>query len=479
MQHLGSIAACAALCSLPLAAQQKLDPSRVYPITTPVKNAGSVDVTTGRWTRGQQGTKAGTTVIFNNTCTWATQAYYHGFDWCEENYDEGRLPSPSDPHAPPGAQAAYALRSFQVSYCTHVGPLAVAGGYDMDVAFFDKLGGDCVGGVPPTPPPVSSTATAYFALAGLGLPGSTAFGFQACWVLTIDTSNTGVVLAADGEGTFDGTAADDKFLWMQRQNTTFGALQIPGKPDGFFISGEPSNGGFGACSYNIPCGINAFSGDTCGTGLDTFDGHWINVDGIGVGQSGQPAGCANTVAQYGFGTNCYFYGCYPACPFNSYWLVLEADGPRFVGESYCAQSKATSVSGCRADLWVTDASLATGVWSASDIPRAGGLATGDVFGIFLYTHGVGLGISSVATSVSFGTLCMSGFERSSPPCSPALLVGAQAGACNFGPMTTAVNCNGGALGIDVGEDVNVQLWYRDPGAVGNADFSNAVYYAVQ
>jgi len=33
----------------------------------------------------------------------------------------------------------------------------------------------------------------------------------------------------------------------------------------------------------------------------------------------------------------------------------------------------------------------------------------------------------------------------------------------------------------VGQDVNVQLWYRDPlpGNGGNANFSNAVFYTVQ
>ena len=46
-------------------------------------------------------------------------------------------------------------------------------------------------------------------------------------------------------------------------------------------------------------------------------------------------------------------------------------------------------------------------------------------------------------------------------------------------MTTAVNCNGGALGILPGEDVNVQLWYRDPFLGNDANFSNAVFYTAQ
>ena len=77
----------------------------------------------------------------------------------------------------------------------------------------------------------------------------------------------------------------------------------------------------------------------------------------------------------------------------------------------------------------------------------------------------------------FGTLCLSGFKRSAPACAPAMI--AAAAGCNAGPMNVAVNCNAGALGVAVGEDVNVQLWHRDPAAAGTANFSNAIFYTVQ
>jgi hypothetical protein len=139
------------------------------------------------------------------------------------------------------------------------------------------------------------------------------------------------------------------------------------------------------------------------------------------------------------------------------------------------------VPGCTATLTVTHPSLASGVWSASSIARDVSAGTGNSLGIFIYTHGVGIGQSGVSQSVPYGTLCLSGFKRSAPACSPALLVGALGGVCNLGPMTTAVNCSGGALGIAVGDDVNVQLWYRDPlgASGGNANFSNAIFYTVQ
>jgi hypothetical protein len=478
MSRLAPIAALAAATFvLPLAAQQRLDPSRMYPITSPIRHAGTVDVTTGRWTRAGQQAKGFVNDLFNNTCTWTTQAYFAGFDWCEENYDEGRIPSDDPAGNPPaGAKDNNSITEIEVSYCTFAGPLAQTGGYDMDLAFWDKLGGDCVGGVPPTPPAVSSTATAYIPLAGLGLPGSTAVGFQACWLVTLDLSNSGMLLKGDGDGTFDGNGADDKFIWMQRQNTTVGALHLPGTPDGFLISGEPATGGFGACTYNIPCGVDAISGLTCGTGLDSFDASWINVDGIGVGASGIPAGCSNSIAQYGFGTNCYFFGGYPTGPFASYWLVLRGD---FICScvgvlSFCVQTKPTSVPGCFATLTATNTTLATGAWSATNIPSA---SSATVVGIFIYTDGVGIGQSSVDINVPFGRLCIAGFKRSAPTCAPAVISAAV--GCNAVPMTTAVNCNGGALGITVGEDVNVQFWHRDPAAAGTANFSNAIFYTVQ
>lgn len=162
------------------------------------------------------------------------------------------------------------------------------------------------------------------------------------------------------------------------------------------------------------------------------------------------------------------------------YLRLESD---FRGHAtpYCAQTKPTSVAGCTAKLSVSDLSLAFGEWTATDLPRDASLGSGSTFGIYIFTRGVGIGPSSSSATTPFGTLCLSGFKRSAPLCSPAVLSSAQAGPCNSGVMSTAVNCNGGALGISVDEDVNVQRWCRDPIAGGgaNAHFSNPIFYTVQ
>jgi hypothetical protein len=142
--------------------------------------------------------------------------------------------------------------------------------------------------------------------------------------------------------------------------------------------------------------------------------------------------------------------------------------------SFCTQTKPTSVPACFSTLTATNTTLATGMWSATNIPSA---APASVVGIFIYTDGVGIGQSAVNVGVPFGQLCLAGFKRSAPTCAPAVL--AAAAGCNAGPMTLSVNCSAGALGIAVGEDVNVQLWHRDPPAGGTADFSNAIFYTVQ
>ncbi|HVS18175.1 MAG TPA: hypothetical protein VMT18_06215, partial [Planctomycetota bacterium] len=221
------------------------------------------------------------------------------------------------------------------------------------------------------------------------------------------------------------------------------------------------------------------SGDTCGTGLDVFDAFWINVDGIGAGSSAHNTACANAVSQYGNGTNCYFFGGPPGTPLIALWLVLESEG-RGDQVLFCLQAKATSVSGCTATLTTTDLTLATGVWNGTDIPRHVSLGSGTTVGIYIYTDGVGIGQSTFSAATPFGTLCLNGFNRSAPACAPATAT-TVGGVCNTSVLSTAVNCNGGALGIAVGEDVNVQLWYRDPTPAnpGNANFSNAIFYTVQ
>lgn len=52
------------LCGLPLAAQQTLNRWCLYPVTSSVKDAGTVDVTTGKWTKPSQQLKGSTGYLY-------------------------------------------------------------------------------------------------------------------------------------------------------------------------------------------------------------------------------------------------------------------------------------------------------------------------------------------------------------------------------------------------------------------------------
>lgn len=149
--------------------------------------------------------------------------------------------------------------------------------------------------------------------------------------------------------------------------------------------------------------------------------------------------------------------------------------------AFCKQTKYTSIAGCQPRLSVTDTSLATGLWHVTGIPRHGSLGVGHTMGMFLYSHGVGTGQSPFQSNIPMGTLCIWGLQLSGPGCGASVLPAAQPGVCNPGPIQTAMACNGGALGLAVGEDVNVQFWYRDsvPGSPANSNLTNALFYTLR
>jgi hypothetical protein len=459
------IAAGAVLLCSTAAAQQRLDPARMVPITGPIKDAGTVDVTTGKWTKpshqAHNTQKSGTSIItvFKNNCTWTGGGYYAGFQSCEWNFDEGRVPSTSDPNAPSGAQDMNVMESFQFSYCTFVPTSSLPTGYDAEVAFYDNNNGNCVGLVAQQPPPVSAQATAYFNLAVLGLPGSTGAGFQACWLITANVSNSGWVMASDGEGTFNNNQATDKFTWAQAQNSANTPAASP-TPDGFIITGEPNTApGYGSCSYSIACGTDAIFGNTCGTGLDAFDNSWINVDGVAAGSTaGALPACPDSVAQYGFGTNCYYFGGWPTNPFASYWLVLKARGD--AGPDIFCTARTTScgsvptIGGPAGSL---DLNAGTGTFNVTNGPCPDPPAGGP--GILIHTAA---GEDLTPSSLPFGFLCIN----------TPFFRGPVATAVSGGPTNCDANytwnfglyaaTNAGLFGLVAGNTLHMQPWCRDP-----------------
>jgi hypothetical protein len=450
------------------AAQHELGAARRIPITAPVKNAGKVDVTTGRWTPATPGAKATLVNVFNNTCTWTVTNYYAAFGECEDNYDEGRVPSPASPGTHAGAMSQQKIAEIEIGYCTY--NATPAGGMNMELAFWNKLNGNCIGNVPVHHSNTSggaqwnTLANFYLDTSGLALPGSTSNGFVGCWMVTLDVSGLGWTLASDGKGSFDNLEDQDKFVWGMRIND-----QSPGgtsKPNGIMLSGDPNYSAPGQCTYTNLCQVNIYTGLACGTGLDAWDGSWINVDNVGVGAPNlPPAPCLPGVAAYGYGTNCYWFGGYPTNVLASYYLRLAAE----VGPSQFCTSKPSSLPACVPVLTGTSTTVSKsgGAYTVKATPVPGGAAKP---GILIWTKN---GQLSTPANTSFGFLCLSQFQRAGNfPASPGGTNGTCNGTYNW-PFQSIVASFGT---IAPGNTLHVQGWYRDSGfpPPGNANFTNGI-----
>ncbi len=97
------------------------------------------------------------------------------------------------------------------------------------------------------------------------------------------------------------------------------------------------------------------------------------------------------------------------------------------------------------------------------------------FGFFERTWAA---LSGVSVNVSFGTLCLLGFFRVLPP----VLTSGASNSCT-GAFDYDFGANFATLqGIDpllqIGNDINVQGWYRDPPNPASANFTNAMFYTM-
>jgi hypothetical protein len=451
-------------------AQHGLESARRVPITAPIKQAGTVDVVTGRWLApGSNAKGGGTSTVFNNTCTWTTAAYYAPFSECEDSYDEGRVPSSSSPGTHLGAQHEQRILELEIAYCTY--NATPTGGMNLELAFWNKLNGNCIGGVPVNHSSTSGGATwstladFYLDTSGLGLPGSTTNGLQACWMVNLDVSGMGWTLESDGEGTFDNQQDQDKFIWGKRIND-----QSPGgsaQPNGFLLSGDPNFAAPGSCTYTNPCQTDVFTGLPCGTGLDTWDGSWINVDNVASNAATlPPAPCLPGIAIYGYGTNCYWFGGYPTNVLDSYYLRIEAEGE--VNGAFCT-SKPSSLPGCVPFLSGTGTTVSktSGAYTVAAIPVPGGPGKP---GILIWTR---FGLLGAPVNTSFGFLCLSQFQRAGAfPATPGGTNGVCDGAYTW-PFQSIV---ASFATITPGNNLHVQGWYRDSGfpPPGNANFTQGI-----
>ena len=188
--------------------------ARLAPITVPLRRAGVYHVATGAWTRGASLENAvGPSTIYDNTC--ATR-YLTTMIFPMRFQHRSRLPSASGPTTDsvfygttdsnhryderPGCAVAYLVNGFEVSYCSsHVGTI------DWSYGFASSYAACGAGDIVP-----------QYTFAMTGLPGGTSSGGQGCWVVDFDLSGEpggGIVLSADGDGTYDGPSTADQFGW--------------------------------------------------------------------------------------------------------------------------------------------------------------------------------------------------------------------------------------------------------------------------
>jgi hypothetical protein len=288
-----------------VASAQTVTSTNIYPIQAQPRIGGVYDINSGRYLgkTTAQALGANLQTVYNNTCTWSGGAFYVGVEGCEDDYDEGRVPLTANG----GGGAAgpdNAIDSVQIGYCTWF----ATGTVNIDMALFDtnQLGGACVGATPP----IGAVGLLGFnsSAAGFPLPGSTALGTQACWLVTFTTA-TPACLAT-------GATTADLFNWGIRFNQQFNA----NSPEGPILSHNGSAGGQG--TYNIPPTTDVLFGNPCGDGLGNDDSFWANYDNVPVG--GPPsAQCATAPAP---GTNCYWFGGYPTNPYAGFWFVMTSRG---------------------------------------------------------------------------------------------------------------------------------------------------------
>lgn len=374
-----SLIAASAVLLCGAATAQESSPLNWSVIQGKPKFGGTYHLMTGKWTR-QPGlqqlpsrTEGTLTRVYDNTCLWTGSApntvTFNGMEACEDIYDNGRIPGVASGVV--GATDDNLIEAVSFGHVT----FAMPGMTDIELGFYDTLGGTCAGFASPNPP--APAAAGYLNLDpgnGITLPGDPTGG-GTTWLLTIDLSGGGeFCLISEGDGTMG--SGTDEFNWKYTHNTP-SSMAGTGGP---IIAGEPIRGTFGACTYSIACGTDPIIGP-CGTGLASGDAFWQNVGGDPAG----PAGSVNTsltCTLAATGTGCFFFGGWPGNPWSSYFMALDSAGPCMTvppSAFYCT-GKTTS-SGCIPFLTTSagNPSVSGGGWQILSLDHLAGEAG---FGIY-------------------------------------------------------------------------------------------------
>ena len=462
-------------------AQHAVDAGRRYPITAPIQDAGTFDLDTMIWLSPQAAgaLSASGLTVYNNTCTWTGGSYYTGTGSCEDYIDEGEIPGPDNTtFTGLGTSVDNLITSFKFGYCTKFASP------DIKIGFYDTLGGQCGGYVlhgtaPATPLSSNPNLVGYFPLSGQ-LPGSPGGNQLACWLVTIATGSNAFCLKSEGDGVWNNNVDLDLFNWSFQMDDpqTAGV----GGTSGIIEAGEPVNspGGYpggvnGSCTYNIPCGTDYYSpqvpgnpgGVNCGHGLNTDDGFWVNIDGDPAGDTVN-TGAQCFAAQPG-GTNCYWFNGYPTHAFASFYLVLNSSGAcaGCTGNitSYCSQTLPTVTQGCTSTI------SSTGVPDVDNPAPFNVTCTGLNVGVnAILFYGLNGPAATVWSPESM--LCVKAPTRRTGPNN----TGGTAGLCD-GAVTRDMNAVLAGT-VVAGQQINVQVWERDPSSAKTTQQSAALQFVM-
>jgi len=393
-------------------AQQSLQPEPM----SDIKDLGVYHVATDTWTRTGDHQDLGAKTLYRNNATtgfFGVTGQPGKLIWT----DEGRIPSTGG-HANAKSDS-YIVQSFEVVYCTQNGPLP----HTLGLTFYECYT-SC------TDPSAYSPIASFPANT---VPGSSAVGVTACWIVTFDLKGTTAEfqIAGDCDEVFDGTTALDNFGWTFELDVAGGGGGLMGPA----LCSDPNNVPYGdGTYYQNP-------GSTVGSGLGTADQFWLN-DITGV-----------------FANGCYWFGGYPSAnPYASFWLVLGGDNEGGgLGTKYCTAT--SNSTGAPADLAMTGTSAAAGDVTATSTPVPNQPS--------IFFHAA----NQAQLPFGNGFLCATGNIIRG-----AVVVGAN----NVATYTYDNSDAKHSLGNFVGQTRNFQHWYRDPMGGGAAfNTSNAISWTVQ